>query len=312
VSAPARPAPAETRRAYLLLVAMPLFFSSNLVLGRAAVEEVAPFTLAFLRWGLAAAILLAISRRDLRARWTQLRPLAGGVLLLGFLGMWICGAIVYLALAATTATNATLIYTTSPLFVVAMVAWRTRRVRGRELAGVALGMVGVAVIVLRADLGALLTLALNPGDVGILGCAFVWAVYSVILRQEAYRDIPTLPLFTAIALAGAATLLPFAIAESLWLGRFPTSGTAWASVLALAIFPSILAFGLYQYGVKIVGPSVTSIFMYLLPVYGVALAVAFLGEPLRAYHLAGLVLVTAGVAAATLPADLLARLGRRG
>jgi drug/metabolite transporter (DMT)-like permease len=119
--------------------------------------------------------------------------------------------------------------------------------------------------------------------------------------------VPTPTLFAAIAFAGVVTLFPFMMWETAVLGGVPATASAWTSIVALAIFPSVLAFGLFQYGVKIVGPAVTGIFMYLMPPYGVALAVMLLGETLHGYHIAGMILVTIGVAVATLPETLLER-----
>lgn len=301
----------ETTRAYLVLAVMPLFFSSNLVLGRAAVEAVDPFTLAFFRWGVAAAILVVVASAALRTHLAALLAQWRALLVLGFLGMWICGAIVYLALKVTTATNATLIYTTSPIFVLLIEAARGRAIGKREMAGIVAAIAGIGVIIFKADVSALLAFRFNLGDIGILVCAFAWAVYSVVLKREGLRDLPTLPVFTAIAIVGAALLMPFMAVEALMLARFPMTLSAWVSILALAIVPSILAFGTYQYGVKVVGPSITAIFMYLLPVYGVAMAVLFLGEALAPFHLLGMSLVVAGVVLATAPKDLLDRLKAR-
>jgi drug/metabolite transporter (DMT)-like permease len=92
---------------------MPLFFASNLIIGRLAIETVPPWTLAALRWSIASLILAPFAWSDVRdhaetivARWKL-------IVLLGFLGMWICGGIVYVALQYTTATHGTLIYTAS-------------------------------------------------------------------------------------------------------------------------------------------------------------------------------------------------------
>jgi len=303
--------PSETVGAYLLLAVMPIFFSSNLVLGRAAVETVAPFTLAFFRWFVACLILAPFVAGAVRALLTDLTARHRLLLVQGFLGMWICGAIVYLALAHTTATNATLIYAASPIFILVIEFARGRRPRLLELAGILAAVLGIATIVLRGDPAALTALTFNPGDLGILFCAFAWAVYSVVLRASAFKGLPTLPLFWAIMAAGSLILAPFMVAESVALGRFPSSGVEWLSILGLAIFPSLVAFSLYQYGVKVVGPSVTGVFLYFLPVWGVAMAVLFLGEEVRAHHLVGMALVTLGVALATLPRELVERLIRR-
>lgn len=294
-------------RAYLLLAVMPLFFSSNLVIGRAAVESVGPWTLAFLRWSIAGSILLPFAYAALRAHAADIRANGRQILLLGFLGMWICGGGVYMSLQATTATNGTLIYGTSTVFVLLIEAMRGRPVQPRQVLGIGAAMLGIAVIVLRADLARLWALSFNWGDLGILFAAFSWAVYSVALKAAPLQRIPTLPLFTAIIFAGALLLAPVMLWEVATIGPPPPTVQAWSSILGLATVSSILAFGLYQIGVKTVGPTLTSVFLYLLPPYGVTLAVVFLGETFQTYHLWGMLLVVAGVVTATLPASLLTR-----
>ncbi|WP_436641531.1 DMT family transporter [Microbaculum sp. FT89] len=296
----------EQTRAYVILAFMPLFFSSNLVLGRAALDFVEPWTQAFWRWGLASVILLPFAwagiRRNADALLAQWRLIA----LLGFLGMVVCGGFVYLALRHTTATNATLIYTTSPVFVLVLeVLFRGQRVSLRQIAGIVLAFVGVVVIVMHGELKRLLGLSLNPGDLGIAFAAFAWAIYSVLLRRPSLQGFPTTVLFDVIALSGAVLLIPFMAWETVAVAPVPLEAAAWISLIGLAIFSSVLPFLSYQYGVKVVGPSITSAFLYLLPVYGVLMAVTFLGEEFHTYHAVGFVLVTAGVILAT------AQFGRR-
>ena len=281
---------------YLLLVLMPLFYSSNLVLGRVAVVSSPPFALAFWRWSVAFLILLPFawpglraSARPIIAEW---RSLAG----LGFLGMVICGAGVYLALRHTTATNATLIYSASPIMIVMLEwLWSGRRIGAVEGVGIAAAFVGVATIVCRGDPAALLALRFNGGDLGIAASAFCWAIYSVMLRRPGLQTIPTLPLFATIAGAGALLLAPAAAVEAVLVGTPPATVEVCLSILGLAIVPSVLAFLTFQMGVKLVGPSPTGVFLYLMPIYGVLMAVIFLGEALRPYHALGMVLTLSGV-----------------
>ncbi|MCZ0734967.1 DMT family transporter [Phreatobacter sp. AB_2022a] len=302
----------EARNAYLLLLVMPLFFSSNIVIARGIGDAVPPFTLALLRWALAVAILLPFAWSPLIRHRPVLKSSWRRILLLGFLGMWICGALVYIALAATTATNGTLIYTTSPVIVLLIETVVLRKpLSPLRLAGVVLALAGVAVIVLKGDVGALLGLRFNPGDLGIAAAATAWAVYSVVLRDRSLATMPTLSLFAAIAMAGVVTLLPFSLWEA-WHGPvLPATLPVWTAVLALALFSAVGAFSLYQYGVKVVGPAITSCFLYLLPLYGVGMSVLFLGESLHAYHFAGMALVLVGLVAATAPTDIAAALAAR-
>lgn len=287
---------------YALLFAMPLFFVSNLIIGRAVTHAVEPGTLAFWRWFLASLILLPFAMRGLAAHAAAFRRLWRELFWLGVLGMVICGAGVYLSLRHTTASNAALIYTSSSILIVVLEAFFFReRLSGARLLGTLIGFAGVAVIILHGEPGRLLTWQFNIGDLGIALCAAAWAIYSVILKRKELKALPTLPLFAAIALAGALAVAPFMLFELLAYNTFPHGKEQWSAILALALFPSVVAFGLYQLLVKYAGPSLTGMSLYLLPVYGVALAVLTLGERLYAYHAIGLMLVLGGIALATEP-----------
>ena len=285
---------------YALLVLMPMFFVSNLVIGRAAVAHVEPWTLAFWRWGLAAAVLLpfawggiAAAADDMRAAWRE-------IVALGFLGMILCGGLVYVGLKTTTATHGALIYASSSIMIVLIDAAAYRKpLSPATFFGALIGFSGVAVIVLEGELGRLIHLELNSGDLVIAVSAFSWAVYSVLLKRERLTKLGTLPLFAMIALAGSALLVPPMLYEVVVFGAFPSGLEAWAMIVALAIFPSVLAFGLYQYGVKRVGPSVIGVYLYLLPPFGALLAWLTLGERLYPYHAVGMALILAGVVLAT-------------
>ena len=292
--------------AVLVMLVTPLFFSTNLIFGRFVVDEVAPFTLAFLRWASVAVALSPFLLRERGVAAAVLRGSAALVALLGFLGMWICGALVYLALDMTTATNGTLIYTTSPvIFLLTEAMFRGRRIGRRAAIGSAVAF--VAVIVLRGDLDALLALDVNAGDLIFVGTAVAWAVYSILYRSPRLAALSNLALFSAVAAAGAVTLLPFAAAEFLHGAPMPRTASAWGGIAGIVVFSSLLAFSGFQYGVRRLGPSAAGVFMYLLPPYGVFLAVAFLGETFHAFHAAGIALVMGGIALATAPIAWLRR-----
>ena len=126
---------------------MPLFFSSNIIFGRVAADQVEPFTLAFIRWALTALILLPFVWRELVEKRQLLRGQFGLLLTLGMLGMWICGALVYLALDYSTATNGTLIYTSSPVLIILIeYLFRGRQLAWRESIGVIIALIGVVLM----------------------------------------------------------------------------------------------------------------------------------------------------------------------
>jgi drug/metabolite transporter (DMT)-like permease len=287
---------------YALLFAMPLFFVSNLVIGRAVTHAVEPSTLAFWRWFLASLMLLPFAWRGLIQFAPQFRSLWRELIWLAVLGMVVCGAGVYLSLRYTTATNAALIYSSSAISIVLLEAIFFReKLSVARLAGTLIGFAGVAVIILHGELSRLLTWEFSIGDIGIAICAFAWAIYSLILKRQKIKAIPILPMFAAIAIAGSLTLAPFMLYEFFALGAFPRESNQWLAIVAMALFPSVIAFGFYQILVKRAGPSLTGMSLYLLPIYGAALAVLTLGETLYAYHAIGVALVLGGIALATEP-----------
>jgi drug/metabolite transporter (DMT)-like permease len=285
-----------------VMLLTPLFFSSNLIFGRSTIPEVAPFTLALLRWA-AAALLLAPflwMARDRVRTYVSSHPVHW--LVLGFLGMWICGAGVYYALQFTTATNGTLIYTTSPLMIIILERlFFGRPTSWREIAGIVVGFIGVAIIVLQGDVTRLATTSFNWGDLMFIAAALSWAGYSVLLKGRRTAGLPVSALFAVVALSGALLLAPFALWEFLAGAMMPQSWSAWGGIAGIVVFSSLLAFSGYQYGVARLGASTASVFMYLLPPYGVGLAVLVLGEPFQSYHAIGIFTVLTGLVLATAP-----------
>lgn len=295
---------------YAALIISPLFFSTNVVFGRAA-NDISPFLLAFIRWSATAGILLLVCRQQLPQMVKIARQQWRLLLALGFLGMFICGGVVYLALHSTTATNGTLIYTIPPVVIVLIERiWRGRELKWRESTGILLAITGVVVIVARGSLAVLAGLAFNPGDLLFVLAAASWALYSVILKSRVFSDLGTLPLFALTASAGAVVLMPFAAWET--ATNFANGGNGlpqtlhhWTLISGIIFLASLIAFSTFQHGVRILGASIAGIFLYLLPPFGITFAWVFLGETIQPFHLAGISLILSGVILATFPAGLL-------
>src|SRR5690606_38160135 len=70
---------------------------------------------------------------------------------------------------------------------------------------------------------------------------------------------------------------------------------AWAAVAFIAVFSSAIAHALWVWGVAAIGPNRAGVFIHLMPLFGAVLAVAFLGEVVAPFHVAGAALVLSGV-----------------
>lgn len=286
----------------IVMLLTPLMFSSNLIFGRGLVGLVPPFTLACIRWFCVGLLLSPLIWQDRTKIKSILRNHSPFMLLMGFLGMWICGGLVYLSLNYTTATNGTLIYTTSPVIIL-LIEWLVlgRMITARQWFGAGIAFIGVAIIVMRGDLAVLTALSFNIGDLMILAAAISWAVYSILNRKPILMAISNFANLGLTALFGSLLLLPVALWEIFQLQSNPLPKEALPGLIGIVLVSSILAFGGFQYGVRKLGTVTAGFCMYLLPPYGVGLAVLILGETLERFHIAGIILVMAGIILATWP-----------
>ncbi|MCR9218722.1 MAG: DMT family transporter [Alphaproteobacteria bacterium] len=289
----------EERLAGLLLFATPLFFSANILVAKAVADLVPPVALAFWRWALTFAILAVLVGPRLWARRADIAREWKDVLLLGALGMGVCGAFVYIAADTTSATNIGLIYSAAPVLIILLSGLiYGETLSGRQIAGVTASLAGVLWIIARGDPGVFLTLDFTTGDLWIVAAMIGWAVYSVLLRhRRSALGITT--RFAAIVGGGCLVLAPFAVWEALAVGPPTLTAKTVGVVLFLAVFASFLAYQIYAFVQRSLGAGRTSLLMYLIPVYNSALAWALLGEQLAAYHLVGAALVLPGIYLAT-------------
>jgi drug/metabolite transporter (DMT)-like permease len=281
---------------WLIFLLVPVFFSSNIIFGRGIIGDVAPYTTAFLRWAGSTLVMLPFIYADRKAALPFIRQNFWLWLLLGGLGMGVCGGVVYWALNYTTAANGTLIYTTSPLFIILFQWLFARRAIGAlELAGMVVAFSGVIAIVMRGDPSALLALDFNIGDLGILVAAIAFAVYSILLKDSALQALRPLALFGVIALSGALVLLPPSAMDFFNGGAVPDSAMDWWKIAGMVAFASLAAFFCFQHVVRVFGPATAGVTLYLMPPFSIIMAVIFLDEAFEPYHAAGIVLVLGGV-----------------
>lgn len=297
--------------AILLLLTAPLMMAANGIIGRAAVETVPPVALAFWRWTISFFILLPWTGRSLLQHARLLRQNLWTLLLLGALGMGVSGAVVYIGLVHTTATNTTIIYAFSPVMILLLSSAVDRRpIAPRQVLGVVLAIAGVMTIISRGRWQTIAGIEFNIGDLCILAAAIGWAVYSVVIRRF-NGQMPTFTLFSAVILAGMVVVAPFYALETALGAPMVFDQRTLISIVAVALICSVFAFSAFQKAIAVVGAARAGASMYLIPAYGVVLAVLFLGEQFRAFHAAGLALLLPGVALASLkpPTSLKPRKG---
>jgi len=294
------PAVALWSRAYLLLTMTALFWAGNSIVGRAARDLVPPAALSFWRWTIALALLLPLAWPHLKRDWPALRARWPVMLILGALGIGAFNTLLYTGLQTTTALNSMLIQSAQPALILIVGALVMRdRTSARQIAGVAVSLAGVLIIIGRGDPGLLLALRLNGGDAIIAVAVLLWALYSVLLRRR--PAVHPLSFLAASIMVGLMVIMPV-YATEIWSGRLivPATGSALA-IAYVSIFPSFLAYLFFNRSVELIGSAATGQYMNIMPLMGAGLAMLFLGEVLHLFHISGLALIVAGILVAGRP-----------
>jgi len=295
-----------TPRLAVLLTMPPLLWAGNAVVGRMAAGQVPPLTLNALRWGLVLLLLLPLgwraiatpqARAQVLQRW---RPLSA----LGLLGVGCYNALQYMALTTSSALNVTLIACSLPMWMMAIGALVFReRPTGRAVVGALLSLAGVLVVLTHGDVGALATLRLVPGDLLMLIAISAWATYSwllarphPLLKGEArpdwnWADFLLVQTLFGMVWAGAAAGVEAVVSPAVihW------TPAVVATVLYIAIGPSLVAYRCWGLGVGAVGPTVAALFGNLTPLFAAVMASTLLGEVPGVHHVVAFGLILTGI-----------------
>ena len=294
----------EQRRqwAYVLLFITPALWGVNYLVARIGADIVAPHALAFGRWVIAGLLVGAISWRELNSNRAAIRREWKQYLVFGALGMWICGAFVYIGARTTPATNIGLIYAVSPVLIALVSGTLLGERLGRvQVAGIALALAGVLHVIVKGRWAALAHLEFTIGDLWIVAATIAWTVYALLLKAWPSAFGPAARLALA-SVGGLVVLLPFTIIEALWFMPSEISWRAAGMVFAVALFPGFGAYLAYAYMQRELGAARVGVVLYMGPIYAAALAWAVLGEAVYGFHWVGAALILPGIYLATRPA----------
>ena len=290
------PTQQQTRLAYGLMLISPALFCSNMIMARAMVGILPPMSMAFLRWGFVAVFLVVCLWPQIRQYWGLIKTEWLSLLCLGGLGMGLCGGPVYLAGEQTTATNIGLIYAASPLLILLISAGFFGHLIGtRQFLGFVMGLCGVIWILIGGEIGRLMQLDFNRGDLWICMSTLAFSLYSIGLKHWPSK-LPALLRLAMMAAAGALWHLPFVVMELTLFSRIITpSWPALQGVLVLVFISSLGAYISYGKIVELIGASRAGVVLYIAPLYNAGLALILLGETLSSFHFVGTALILPGI-----------------
>ncbi len=284
----------------LLVVAMAVW-GLNVSAVKVLTGSLDPLVVAAVRMVVAcvALTLIVLWRRDGIAGLTWRR--AFGLLVCAVLMVYANQVLFVEGLLRSTATNGALIMALSPLFsaFLAAIAFREPLTFSR-ICGVALGFGGVAAVVLSHP-GAGLSRA-GMGDVLLVASVFSFASGGALVQRLA-RHLHTFTISWAIYLIGTCLLVLHASLSSFGHGtttEFPDGGQ-WALILFSGICATAVSNLVWNHAISRIGVARTSVFLYLVPVFGILFASLILDERLTTWHFGGFLAVMAGTYLGTKP-----------
>jgi len=283
-----------TNQPYLLLSITAMCWAGNAIVGRLAAGHIPPVTLSFLRWSIAFLLILPLAWRHLVQDWPAIRSKLGVMVTLSLSGIACFNTLQYWALEHTQALNTLLLQSAGPLIVA---VWSLIllgvRLTLAQAVGILLSLMGVLLILLQGDLSALSNIRFNKGDLIFIMALVIFGFYSVMtLKRPAIHSLS----FVAFTFGcGAACLIPLWIWELISRPVMRLDANNLLSPFYVAVFPSTLAYLCFNRGVQLIGANRAAPFFHLVPVFGAAMAIAFLGERPQLFHIVGFALVLTGV-----------------
>jgi drug/metabolite transporter (DMT)-like permease len=280
---------------YILLVGAAFFWGGNAVAGKFLAGSLPPVTISFIRLSIGALIMSPVIIRLLRQERAALKENFKLLFFLAVTGVIGFNLLIYWAVNYTTAINATLLNSTSPLFIFLLSALLIgEKMELKYWVSMAISMIGVLIVITHGSIERMLALQFNIGDLIMVLAVISWALYSINIKKISGK-LPSLAIFGFTLAIGFLLMVPAAAIE-LSMVPVATVGLAeWSALLYIGIFPSICSFLLWNRGVSMIGPSKASLSLNLIPVFGTVFAFFVLGEVIAIPQIIGGCLVFIGV-----------------
>lgn len=280
---------------YLLLFCTAVLWGSGFVGSKLAVHEVPATVAAMFRFLFGAIFLfsfLKILEKKIRVNRKQLAQLS----LLGMVGIGGYNLLFFWGLTVATASDSSMIIpTTTPILTVLVsFLFLKEQLRLKQTLGLFLAILGSFVFFWGIFGHGTLDLNRLLGDFAFIGSAASW-VFFTMFGNRIFHQMDILVSNAYATLAGAVFLFFCAIPDlpKVDWGHLGTS--FWITQIYLGIFPSGLGNWFYSIGVKTIGSTRASVFMYLVPVFGLLLSILILGETITFLQVLGGIFMITGV-----------------
>ena len=285
------PSPRARWAAVASLVGATLFWAGNYVVGASAVETIDPLSLVLLRWTLALVPLLLIAQVVERPRWGEVLSAWPWLVALAALGLVAYNLLLYTALEHIGAFEAALVNAFNPaLITLSAAAFLRQRLTVARIGGILVALAGVLIVLSGGELRTLLHTGFGEGQLLMLGAILAWTGYTITGRLA--PPLPPIAATTAQVAVTVLVLTPLTLATG---GvDLPATPQAATSLGLIALFPSVLAYLLWNRALSVLPAGSAGVFLNLITVF-TAMFTILAGQPYTAAQLIGGAIVIVGV-----------------
>jgi drug/metabolite transporter (DMT)-like permease len=210
-------------------------------------------------------------------------------------GVFAYNVLFFSGLKTITASRASLIIATNPVFIAIFSAiFFKETLNLSKVMGILFCVSGAIVVISRGSPVEILYGAIGWGEICILGSVASWVTYSLI-GKVIMKELPAMAAVTYSCVIGAIALCYPAYLDGASHYVLNASPAVWLSVLYLGFFGSALGFWWYYEGIHVIGPARAAVFINIVPISAVLLAWLILNEDIDRSIIVGVVLVTSGV-----------------
>lgn len=280
---------------YLKLLLTAIFWGGTFVAGRYVAQNVGPYSIAFLRYTIASALLLLltwrIEGRLPRLKKSQIIP----IILLGITGIFIYNVMFFKGLKIIEASRASLIIATCPIVItICSAIFLKEKINLIKGLGIIISVCGAIIVISKGDIRRIFEGGLGLGELYIFCCVLCWVTYSLI-GKTVMNNLSPLISVTYSATVGAIALSIPAFFEGLAQNIASQSILDWICISYLGIFGTVIGFVWYYQGVERIGPTKAGLFINFVPISAILCAFFILKESITLSLMAGAALVFTGV-----------------
>ncbi len=277
---------------YAALLAVQAFFGSLPVVGKVVLTVIPPISVVGFRVGITALVLAVV--QVIRGRvWLREKGDYWRLAVLSLFGVTFNQLLFIKGLSMTKASNTSLLAVTIPIFALTVGSFAgMEKLRPVKIVGIVLAAAGVVFLI--DPRNASFSSQTTIGDMLVILNSLSYGIYvatskSVVMRNGAFRSIMWIFVFAAIV------CVPLGAYSFSAVDAASVEPTIWLSILYIAIFATTAPYLLNAWALARVNPSTVAVFVYLQPLIGFLLAVAFLGEHVDFKFIIAACLIFAGV-----------------